>query len=233
MATKKRTPDFVIEADVEKSTREQDLPAARRTPVPKPRFALVLVLALAASVAVALTACGGDDNKSSTSNSSPSSTSGSATKAAGTSQPADATKPGQTVAGKPTDPCQILTKEDASAALGANDVGDPASNSQTTNNVTTQQCTYASKTSGVVSMATQRSTSQEQGNNFMAARRGTSSAIDVAGVGEQASYDPTIGELFVLVKDTNLVISLGKPFNRPGTPTPELIALAKKLIAKI
>ena len=123
MATKKRTPDFVIEADVEKSTREQDLPAARRTPVPKPRFALVLVLALAASVAVALTACGGDDNKSSTSNSSPSSTSGSATKAAGTGQPADATKPGQTVGGKLTDACQLLTKEDASAALGAKDLG--------------------------------------------------------------------------------------------------------------
>ena len=57
-------------------------------------------------------------------------------------------------------------------------------------------------------------------------------AIDVQGVGEKAFYNPEFGQLIFLTKDAYIILSIGKIGNKPPTPSAELIALSKKVVAK-
>lgn len=170
--------------------------------------------------ALALAACGGGDGKSST-----------PTAGAQGTGPASTTT--TTTTGGAADACKLMTAEDAAAALGgATDVQQSSPSNTTSNGATISTCGYFSK-SGVAAVLERKSNAADAATQYANAKKGASSAVDVAGVGEQAFYNANIGQLNVLSKDAWLIVSAGEIGNPAARAPQALIDAAKKAAERV
>ncbi len=178
-------------------------------------------------------ACGDDDKTSSNATTAPSdaATSGGNSSSGATTKPA-ATTGAQSGA---VDACKVFLKEDAVAALGnPTDLKEPTNNTQPPINGTTiSTCSYFSASNGSTTLLLRKSDASAAQAVFDGVKKNAANAIDVPGVGDKAFYAPQLGQLNIVVKDTYLILSLGKVGAPAPTPSAALIALGKKLAGRI
>ena len=135
--------------------------------------------------------------------------------------------------GGTADACKLMTADDAAAALGGvTDIQQASPSNTAANGVSVSNCSYFAK-EGVASLLARKSSAGDAATQFDTAKKAATGAMDVAGVGEKAFYNPQIGQLNVLVKDTWLIVSageIGKPAPAPSQP---LIDAAKKAAERV
>jgi hypothetical protein len=84
-----------------------------------------------------------------------------------------------------------------------------------------------------VTLVVRRSTLTTARAFFDEAKANEVAALTVSGLGEDAFYRPTFGDLYVLLGDTELQILIAPGGTPPATPSVSLMALAQRILSRV
>jgi hypothetical protein len=180
-----------------------------KTPLPAP-VPTVCTLLLALSTAFGVSACHGDDN--------------------GAGATATTATVSLLAAG---DLCRYITAEDAAAALGGPAQKVPQPDAVNTAGTIVETCAYTNS-AGAASVLFRRSNAEASRAAFRAAQSATPGAVEVPGVGEEAFYNPPLGQLVVRQKDMYFIVTIGSASTvPPPAPSEALKQLGSRIAARI